>query len=178
MPDFSDDHWSLQRESQLTRFSTSASRSAAEALCRPSSTGLENGLSTRIVPGTGTSLPEVENPTGRRIQLLTLQNTSGGGVAESDSLNWPVIFGQPELVKPTVLEAFVEHCVSLVLGHPFKFPWLHVSQTDVFHGLLPVGASGTAVADFSVTVSSNEAQHILIQKSLTQQASIAISPAG
>src|ERR1700681_4772002 len=71
----------------------SASRSAAEALCRPSSTGLENGFSTRIVPGTGTSLPEVENPTGRRIQLLTLQNTSGGGVAESDSLNWPVIFG-------------------------------------------------------------------------------------
>jgi hypothetical protein len=34
-------------------FSTSASRSAAEALCRPSSTGLENGLSTRIVPEPG-----------------------------------------------------------------------------------------------------------------------------
>jgi len=28
--------------------------------------------------------------------------------------------------------------------------------------LLLVGAAGTAVADFSVTVSSNEAQHILI----------------
>jgi len=34
-------------------FSTSASPSAAEALCRPSSTGLENGLSTRIVPEPG-----------------------------------------------------------------------------------------------------------------------------
>ena len=41
-----------------------------------------------------------------------------------------------------------------------------------------VGASSTAVADFSVTVSSNEAQHILIQKSLTQQVLVAISPAG
>ena len=34
------------------------------------------------------------------------------------------------------------------------------------------------VADFSVTVSSNEAQHILIQKSLTQQVLFVISPAG
>src|ERR1700680_1076121 len=34
-------------------FSTSASRSAADALCRPSSTGLENGLATRIVPEPG-----------------------------------------------------------------------------------------------------------------------------
>jgi hypothetical protein len=32
-----------------------------------------------------------------------------------------------------VLKAFVEHCVSLVLGHPFDFSWLEVSQTDVFH---------------------------------------------
>ena len=153
LPDFSDDHWSLQRESQLTRFSTSASRSAAEALCRPSSTGLENGLSTRIVPGTGTSLPEVENPTGRRIQLLTLQNTSGGGVAESDSLNWPVIFGQPELVKPTVLEAFVEHCVSLVLGHTLEFSWLDVSQTDVFHFIVLPLLMGTSSAASQIFLS-------------------------
>jgi hypothetical protein len=27
-----------------------------------------------------------------------------------------------------VLKAFVEHCVSLVLGHPFEFSWLDVSQ--------------------------------------------------
>src|SRR6185436_2448127 len=32
-----------------------------------------------------------------------------------------------------VLKAFVEHGVSLVLGHPFECSWLDVSQTDVFH---------------------------------------------
>ena len=32
-----------------------------------------------------------------------------------------------------VLEAFVEHCVSLVLGRTLEFSWLDVSQTDVFH---------------------------------------------
>jgi hypothetical protein len=32
-----------------------------------------------------------------------------------------------------VLKAFVEHCVSLVLGHPFEFSRLEISQTDVFH---------------------------------------------
>src|SRR2546425_12994847 len=37
-----------------------------------------------------------------------------------------------------VLEAFVERCVSLGLGHPFEFSWLHVSQTDVFHLFLLV----------------------------------------
>ena len=40
-----------------------------------------------------------------------------------------------------VLKAFVEHCVSLVLGHPFEFPWLDVSQTDVFHGSSPLGGN-------------------------------------
>src|SRR5271167_596510 len=35
-----------------------------------------------------------------------------------------------------VLKAFVEHCVSLVPGHPFEFSWLDVSQTDVFHPIL------------------------------------------
>src|SRR5687767_2846497 len=35
-----------------------------------------------------------------------------------------------------VLKAFVEHCVSLVLGHPFECSWLDVSQTDVFHQFL------------------------------------------
>ncbi|HET6844340.1 MAG TPA: hypothetical protein VFK06_22050 [Candidatus Angelobacter sp.] len=29
-----------------------------------------------------------------------------------------------------VLKAFVEHSVSLVLGDPFEFSWLDVSQTD------------------------------------------------
>jgi hypothetical protein len=32
-----------------------------------------------------------------------------------------------------VVKAFVEHCVSLVLGHARVFCWLVVSQTDVFH---------------------------------------------
>src|SRR6266571_2511818 len=41
-----------------------------------------------------------------------------------------------------VLKAFVEHCVSLVLGHPFECSWLDVSQADVFHRTSPlVGAS-------------------------------------
>src|SRR5438034_2788812 len=35
-----------------------------------------------------------------------------------------------------VLKAFVERRVSLVLGHPFEFSWLDVSQTDVFHSFL------------------------------------------
>src|SRR2546422_2143378 len=37
-----------------------------------------------------------------------------------------------------VLKAIVEHGVSLVLGHPFDFSWLEVSQTDVFHQFLLV----------------------------------------
>src|SRR5678815_5527695 len=32
-----------------------------------------------------------------------------------------------------MLKAFVEYCVSLVLGHLFECSWLDVSQTDVFH---------------------------------------------
>jgi hypothetical protein len=53
--------------------------------------------------------------------------------------------------------------VLLALGHAFAFAFVEVSQTDVFHRSSPLaGASSTAVADFSVTVSSNEAQHILI----------------
>src|SRR3982074_3170467 len=37
-----------------------------------------------------------------------------------------------------VLKAFVERCVSLVLGHPFEFSWRDVSQADVFHRFLLV----------------------------------------
>jgi len=37
-----------------------------------------------------------------------------------------------------VLKAFVEHCLSLVHGHPFDFSGLDVSQTDVFHQFLLV----------------------------------------
>src|ERR1700745_2537180 len=48
-----------------------------------------------------------------------------------------------------VLKAFVEHCVSLVLGHPFEFSWLEVSQADVFHRSSPTGWQPAApVSDF------------------------------
>src|SRR6266516_1449890 len=36
-----------------------------------------------------------------------------------------------------VLKAFVERGVALVLGHPFEFSWLDVSQADVFHRFIP-----------------------------------------
>jgi hypothetical protein len=42
-----------------------------------------------------------------------------------------------------VLKAFVEHCVSLVLGHPFECSWLDVSETDVFHAPLLLLAAFT-----------------------------------
>src|ERR1051325_4614850 len=42
----------------------------------------------------------------------------------------------PQMV--VVLKAFVEHCVSLVLGHPFECSWLDVSQTEVSHQFLLV----------------------------------------
>src|ERR1039458_6699986 len=49
-----------------------------------------------------------------------------------------------------VLKAFVEHCVSFVLGHPFECSWLDVSQTDVFHCSSPPGGSQQhGVADSS-----------------------------
>src|SRR5678816_2566223 len=41
-----------------------------------------------------------------------------------------------------VLKAFVEHCVSLVVGHPFEGSWLDVSQTDVFHCSPPRSSLG------------------------------------
>ena len=37
-----------------------------------------------------------------------------------------------------ILKSFVERCVLLVLGHPFEFSWLDVSQADVFHRFLLV----------------------------------------
>src|SRR5260370_31648291 len=65
-----------------------------------------------------------------------------------------------------VLKAFVERCVSLVLGHPFEFSWLDVPQADVFHcpspGSFCWGSQHHRCRTFSVTFSSNEAQHILI----------------
>jgi hypothetical protein len=62
-----------------------------------------------------------------------------------------------------LLKAFVERCVSLVLGHLFEFSWLEVSQTDVFHCSFPPWWSQRHRCHrFSLTVSSNEERHILI----------------
>ena len=40
-----------------------------------------------------------------------------------------------------VLKAIVEHCVALVLCHPFEFSWLDVSQADVFHVYSIIGGT-------------------------------------
>src|SRR2546429_5532956 len=53
-----------------------------------------------------------------------------------------------------VLKAFVERCVSLVLGHPFEFSWLDVSQADVFHRFLLVSCdSGSRSSSFHLVFS-------------------------
>src|SRR6266700_2739314 len=44
-----------------------------------------------------------------------------------------------------VLKAFVEHCVSVVLGHSFEFSWLDVSQADVFHRFLLVESRSSSL---------------------------------
>src|SRR6266481_3565205 len=49
-----------------------------------------------------------------------------------------------------VLKAFVEHCVSLVLGHLFEFSWLEVSQTDVFHPFLLASCDSFPVSQRAV----------------------------
>src|SRR5437016_4079929 len=62
-----------------------------------------------------------------------------------------------------VLKAFVKRCVSLALGHPLEFSWLEVSQADVSHySSLPLESQQHRCQIFPVTVSSNEAQRILI----------------
>src|SRR5215217_2830219 len=45
-----------------------------------------------------------------------------------------------------VVKAFVEGCVSLVLGHPFEFSWLDVSETDVFHRFLLFSCDSESLA--------------------------------
>src|SRR6266705_4747927 len=45
-----------------------------------------------------------------------------------------------------ILKAFVEGCVSLVLGHPFEFSWLDVSQADVSHRFLLVSCDSLFAA--------------------------------
>src|SRR6476660_9841590 len=49
-----------------------------------------------------------------------------------------------------ILKAFVEHCVSLVLGHPFECSWRQVSQADVFHPFPLCAVTQRAMAHRSV----------------------------
>src|SRR5437660_2848320 len=53
-----------------------------------------------------------------------------------------------------VLKAFVERCVSLVLGHPFKFSWFDVSQAEVFHCFSPLLLGGSQRRSFVLARSS------------------------
>src|SRR2546430_1491308 len=61
-----------------------------------------------------------------------------------------------------VLKAFVERCVSLVLGHPFEFSWLEVSQADVFHPFL-------LLSDDSESPSSSSCYQVVVRKTEIRQ---------
>src|ERR1700731_2249816 len=63
-----------------------------------------------------------------------------------------------------ILKAFVEHCVLLVLGHPFEFSWLHVSQTDVFHQFLLVSCNSESRSSslrYQIVVRETENRQLL-----------------
>src|SRR5262245_15814673 len=71
-----------------------------------------------------------------------------------------------------VCQAIVEHGVPIALRQAIEFAFVVVAQTDVFHCSSPPRWKSPAqpCADFSVTVLSSGAQHILMQKPSTQQA--------
>src|SRR5579864_8727835 len=74
--------------------------------------------------------------------------------------NGPVAVGAKMIV---VGKAGVEHRVFLGLGHGVVFAFVVVAQTNVFHGSSPLdGAQQRGCYRFFFTVSSNEAQRILI----------------
>src|SRR5260370_26420702 len=62
-----------------------------------------------------------------------------------------------------VLKAFVERCVSLVLGHPFEFSWLEVSQADVFHRflLVPVTQGRSSSFCYQIVVRETENRQLI-----------------
>src|ERR1700730_177062 len=63
-----------------------------------------------------------------------------------------------------VLKAFVEHCVSLGLGHHFDFSWLEVSQTDVFHPFLLVSCDSESLSSsfcYQIVVRETENRQLL-----------------
>src|SRR5437588_12056139 len=66
-----------------------------------------------------------------------------------------------------VLKAFVERCASLVLGHPFEFSWLDVSQADVFHRFLLVSRDSLFAATQSR--SSSFCYQIVVRETETRQ---------
>src|SRR2546422_5383563 len=63
-----------------------------------------------------------------------------------------------------VLKAIVERCLSLVLGHPFEFSWLDVSQTDVFHPFLLVSCNSESRSSsfcYQIVVRETENRRLL-----------------
>src|SRR5450432_657584 len=58
-----------------------------------------------------------------------------------------------------VLKAFVEHSLSLVLGHPFECSRLDVSQTDVFHCSSPLDSGPLASGWEASSVASRRLVH-------------------
>src|SRR6185295_1859109 len=95
---------------------------------------------------------------GRDFAVFPIQGQRGVRRLKSYFVNQMSVGAQ----MVVVLKAFVERCVSLVLGHAFEISWLDVSQADVFHGSSPLVGSRRPSGRrfFSVTISSNEAQHI------------------
>src|ERR1700687_5334353 len=83
--------------------------------------------------------------------------------------------GRTDAIRATVISTNAETATG---NAPGIFSRLNVTQADVFHySSLPVGSQQYGCQIFSITVSSNEAHRILIQKTLTQQVLIAISAA-
>ena len=75
---------------------------------------------------------------GRRSsRLCRLSSTGSPRFPEAEELLLHQMSVGSEMV--IVLKALVEYGVSLVLGHPFEYPRLEVSQTDVFHCSSPLG---------------------------------------
>jgi hypothetical protein len=110
LPDFGDDH-ALSSRNSTASFSTSASRSAAGGLCRSSSTGLENGLSTRIVPELGLLCLKW------KIQLE--ENTTSHGTALSNKDK-----RHPECLKCEACKSGASHAHKLRGAAALRILWL------------------------------------------------------
>jgi hypothetical protein len=99
--------------------------------------------------------------TVRRGDFAVLPIQGEGGFGRLKQLSTGSVAVGAKMV--VVGKAGVEHRVFLGLGHGFVFAFVVVAQTNIFHGSSPLdGAGRAAIADFSVTASSNEAQRIPI----------------